>query len=102
MATSIQFMNARGDADLLARLVATAEQHGVENASQWVQANMARLVNTTVDGTQTIADVFAYADEVRKSLIESIPERPGMNLGAVTDLHLKQAVESAITATGVI
>lgn len=94
MASSVQFMRARGDDDLLARFVATAEQAGVDNASAWIQANMAKLVNTVVQDGQTVADVFAYAYDSREAALKAIPERAGINLGAVTDTHLVAAIEA--------
>lgn len=94
MATTADHMAARGDADLLARFIARAEQLGVENASSWVQANMGQLIGQKIDGTQTVTDVYAYAANVRREYIAATPQRPGENMGAVTDSHL----ETAITA----
>lgn len=94
MPTTAQHMNARGDAELQARLIAKAEMMDVPNPAGWVQANMAQLITQEVDAPQTITDVFAYADEVRRTYIEATPPTPGSNPGAVTDIHL----ETAITA----
>lgn len=99
MATTTQHINARNDPDLLDRFIAAAEQANVENASAWVQANMGRLVTVKVDGAQTVSDVHAYADEVRDAYIKATPERPGANLGAVTDPHLLTAI-NAIMPSG--
>lgn len=100
MATTTQHINARNDPDLLARFIAAAEQADVTDASAWVQANMGRLVTVEVDGVKTIADVHAYADEVRTAYIKATPERPGANLGAVTDPHLLAAINATLPTTG--
>lgn len=99
-ATTTQHMNARGDQDLLNRFIAKAEMMGVENPAGWVQAHMGNLIVQTVDGTQTVSDVHAYADEVRRTYIANTPQSPGLNLGAVTDAHLQTAIEAvqALTA----
>lgn len=94
MATTTQHINARNDPDLLDRFIATAEMAGIDDASAWVQANMGRLVTVEVDGTKTVSDVHAYADEVRDVYIAQTPPRPGQNLGAVTDSHLIAAIAS--------
>lgn len=96
MATTSQHINTRNDADLLDRFVAAAEQRGMADASAWVQRNLGQLVAQKVDGAQTVADVYAYADETRKAYVAATPERPGANLGAVTDVHLTTAIEALI------
>lgn len=86
MATSAQHIAARNDNDLLARLIAVAEQNDIPNAQQWVEANRGRLVAVTVEGT-TLADVHAYA------VATYVPApRPGENPAAVTDAQLAAAV----------
>lgn len=94
MATSTQHIAARNDPDLLARFVAIAEQVGIPNASAWVQSHMGELVSQEVEGTQTVADVYAYADDVRNQYLAATPDRPGINLGAVTDAHLSDAIDT--------
>lgn len=94
MATSTQHINARNDPDLLDRFIAAAEQARVPDASAWCQARMGRLVTVTVASAQTVADVHAYAHETRAAYIAATPERPGANLGAVTDAHLAAAISS--------
>ena len=98
MATTADHMAARGDADLLARFIARAEQLGVENASGWVQAHMGQLIGQKVDGTQTVTDVYAYAANVRREYIAATPPRPGENMGAVTDTHLETAISTIYNA----
>lgn len=94
MATTTQHINARNDPDLLDRFIAAAEQADVADASRWVQANIGRLVAQDVDGTQVIADVHAYAHDVREAHLAATPPRPGQNLGAVTDTHLVTAINA--------
>lgn len=96
MATTTQHINARNDPDLLDRFVAAAEQEGIANASAWVQENMGRLVCAVVGGDQTVADVHAYAAETRDAYIKNTPERPGADLGAVTDPHLLAAIAATL------
>lgn len=60
MATSAQHNAARNDNDLLARLVAVAEQQGIESAQTWAETNRGRIVAATI-GDTTLADVHAYA-----------------------------------------
>lgn len=94
MATTADHIAARGDADLLARFIARAEQLGVENASSWVQSHMGQLIGQKIDGNQTVTDVYAYASNVRREYINATPSRPGENMGAVTDSHLGAAIEA--------
>ena len=94
MATTADHMAARGDADLLARFIARAEQLGVENASSWIQAHMGQLIGQKIDGNQTVTDVYAYAANVRREYIAATPQRPGENMGAVTDSHLEVAIQA--------
>ncbi|MCC2033060.1 hypothetical protein [Microbacterium allomyrinae] len=97
MATTTQHINARNDPDLLDRFIASAEQADIDNASQWVQANMGKLVGVDVDGGQTVADVHAYAKETRDVYIDATPDRPGVDLVAVTDSHLTAAITAVRT-----
>lgn len=92
MATTTQHINARNDPDLTARLTAAAEQAGKPNADSWVRANMGALVAQVVDGDQTIADVHAYATQIRDQYVAAAPPPPGANLSAVTDTHLTAAI----------
>lgn len=94
MATTTQHINARNDQDLMDRFVAAAEQHGIGGAAQWVQTNMGKLVNTTVEQGQSVADVHAYAKETRDRYVAATPEPPGRDLGAVTDTHLATAIQA--------
>lgn len=92
MTTTTDFMAARGDADLLVRLIAKAELMGIEDAATWIQANMSKLVNIQVDQNQTITDIFTYATAIRQAALDAVPPRAGINLAAVTDTHLEAAI----------
>lgn len=88
MATTLEHNKARGDGDLLQRLIATAEKLNIPNAQMWVEQNMGRLVAANIDGT-SIADVYAYADATYQRAL-----RPGENPAAVTDPQLELAVQT--------
>lgn len=94
MASTAQHIEARSDPDLLARLVATAEQAGIPNASAWTQEHMGALICTPVQDDQTIADVRAYAAAVREQAVAALPPAPGFDPAAVTDVHLRTAVDA--------
>jgi hypothetical protein len=98
MATTNQHISARNDADILDRFIAAAEILGIEDASRWVQANIGQLITITVESGQTVADVHAYAREVREAYIAATPPRPGVNLSAVTDTHLATAIDAVWSA----
>ena len=97
MATTAQHIAARNDSDLLARLVAAAEMAGIPDAESKVRSNLGSLVAVTVQDGQTVADVHAYADDVRRIYLQAdqaLP--PGLNPGAVTDAHLATAVATLV------
>lgn len=97
MASTAQHIAARGDSDLLARLIAVAEMNNIPSAPQWVQQNMGTLISLPIGEGQTIADVYAYAQETRQIEINALPPLPGLNPGAVTDAHMATAVTAMIT-----
>lgn len=92
MASTTQHIVARGDADLLQRLIAAAEQAGIPSADRWVQQNMGALISAPVQDAQTIADVHAYASAVRAQAVAALPPLPGADPAAVTDAHLAAAI----------
>ena len=96
--TTTQHIRAKSDIDLLQRFIAKAEMMGQDNPAGWVQNNLARLITQTAEGTQTVADVYAYADSVREEYIKNTPPAPGANLGAVTDAHMQSAIEAVRAA----
>lgn len=98
MASTAHHIAASSDPDLLARLVAAAQQDHVPNASAWVQANMGMLLSTPVEGNQTIADVRAYAADIRDQAVAALPPAPGMNPAAVTDPQLHTAIEQVLAS----
>ena len=98
MATNLDHRIARQDHNIRERLVAAAEQEGVQMAEFWVEQNIGQLIAADVDpseeGESTIASVLAYknANYVRQL-------RPGEDASAVTDAHLREAVKVVIAAT---
>ncbi len=95
MASTAQHIAARSDADLLARFIAAAEMDGslgTDDVSSWVQRNLGALITAPVDGTTTVTDVYAYALDVRNTALAALPPLPGINPGAVTDIHLATAI----------
>lgn len=99
MATTTEFIAATSDGDLLRRAIAAAQIAGVANAQAWVEANFGKIIAQTVspagDPVQTVADVYAYALNVRNQAVAALPVPPGQNLGAVTDANLATAIASA-------
>ena len=81
------------------RFVAAAEQAGVPDAQRWVEFQIGQLVTIPVEGTQTVADVYAYASETRQQQVAALPPLPGLNPGAVTDAHLAAAIAVVNTAS---
>ena len=89
MASTADHIAARNDTDLLQRLVAAAEQAGIDGAQAWVEANRGRIIAAKITGDTTIADVHAYA----VATYEPAP-RPGENPAAVTDPQLAEAIQA--------
>lgn len=92
--TTAQHIAARDDQDLHARLIAVAEQHHIDNAEQFVQVNLGKLISTDLGGGSTITSVHAYASTVRQAAVDQLPPAPGLNPAAVTDEQLAQAVSA--------
>ena len=103
MATSNQILAASSDKDLEQRFVAIATAKGIENPRYWVADRMMQLANAVVADGQTVADVYAYADTVRKQRMAELQaelaelENPGKDLAAVTDTHLGAAIDALTT-----
>lgn len=99
MATTAQHIAARGNPELLERLIATAEMNGVPNAAAWVQQYIGTLISTplTTSGTDTIASVLDYAQGQYDSAVAALPPKPGANPSAVTDSYLDVAVKAVLT-----
>lgn len=91
--TTAQHIAARNDEDLIERLVAAAEQHGIQNAAEFVRMNAGKLVSTDIGGT-TVTAVHAYASSVYREAVASLPPKPGANPAAVTDVQLAQAIQA--------
>ena len=94
MATTAEHIAAGSDPQLLARFIAKAEQEGVPMARDWVQANYGTLVSIPIADEQNIADVYTYAANNRKALVDALPPEPGSDLAAVTDIHLATAIST--------
>ena len=92
MASTADHIAARNDTDLLQRLVAAAEQAGIDGAQAWVEANRGGIIaaDITVNGEQTtVTDVYAY-----KVATYTPQPRPGEDPAAVTDAHLSAAIQA--------
>lgn len=96
--TTEQYIAAKHDNDLLARLIAKAELMKVDHPADWVQTNLIALMQAEITETDTIVTVFAYAKEVRDAYVAATPPAPGANLGAVTDSHLETAITAVLNA----
>lgn len=88
MATLAEHIAARNDTELLARFVAAAEVAGIDNPQWWAEQHRGELVTAKVDDDHTVSDVHAYA----VATYQPTP-RPGVNPAAVTDDHIKAAVQ---------
>lgn len=103
MATSNQILAASSDKELEQRFVAIAASKGVENPRYWVADRMMQLANAIVTDGQTIADVYAYADDNHRQAVADLQaqldglQTPGANLAAVTDTHLRSAIDALTT-----
>lgn len=103
MATSNQILAASSDKELEQRFVAIAAAKGIENPRYWVQDRMMQLANAIVADGQTVADVYAYADTVRKQRTAELQaeldglQAPGADLAAVTDTYLATAIDALTT-----
>ncbi len=80
---------AARDNNLLARIVAAAQQKGIENPQAWAEANRGRIVATDVNGT-VIADVHAFA-------LTEKGQPAGTDPAYVTDAQILAAVEAVNT-----
>lgn len=89
--TTAQHIAARDDEDLVARLVASAEQAHVPNPDSFVRMNVGKLISTDIGGT-TVTAVHAYASVVYEQAVAALPPKPGLNPAAVTDEQLAEAV----------
>jgi len=92
--TTAQHIAARDDQDLVARLVAVAEQQHIDNPEQFVRTNVGKLISTDIGGGSTITSVHAYASTVRQEAVDQLPPSAGANPAAVTDAQLAQAVSA--------
>lgn len=97
MDTTAQHIAAREDSELVARLVASAEQAHIPEPGAFVRANIGKLISTPIDGDITVTTVHAYASLLRENAVAQLPPNPGSNAEAITDVHLSTAVQAVWT-----
>lgn len=93
MDSTSQHIAARNDEDLVARLIAAAEQSNIPNAEMFVRSQVGRLVSTDIGGT-TVTAVHAYATNAYNEAVSLLPPKPGLNPAAVTDEQLAAAIQA--------
>lgn len=100
MPSTNEHIASRDDLDLQHRLIAAAEQAGIDDAASRVATALGKLVSKTIEvngETTSITAVHAYANSVRNQLLASDAAMPpGLNPGAVTDAHLQAAVMAVL------
>ena len=96
--TTAQHIAARDDENLVARLVASAEQAHIPNPDSFVRMNVGKLISTDIGGT-TVTTVHAYASAVYEQAVADLPPKPGLNPAAVTDDQLAQAIQAVWAPT---
>lgn len=98
MTTLAEFTAAATDPDLRNRFIAAAQEAGIPNVEYWVDSNRGNLTRASVgdpgDAAATVASVYAYAYNVYR---QTVPPKPGANPGAVTDDHIRHAVQAVVT-----
>lgn len=92
--TTAQHIAARDDQDLVARLIAAAEQAHIDNPETFVRNNIGKLISTEIGQDTTITTVHAYASLIRESALAQLPPKPGLDPAAVTDQQLAQAIQA--------
>ena len=92
--TTAQHIAARDDIDLVARLIAAAEQAHIPNPDSFVRTNVGKLISTQIGDGSTITAVHAYASTVYQQAVAALPPKPGANPAAVTDTQLTQAIQA--------
>lgn len=100
MPSTNEHIAARDDLDLQHRLIAAAEQAGIDNAASRVAQSLGALVSRTIEvngQTTSVTAVHAYANGQRAALLASDAALPaGLNPAAVTDAHLQAAVMAVL------
>ena len=99
MANSLNdFIQAAADTHLRDRFIAAAQEAGVPQAEFWVDQNRGDLTRSSVgdpgNADATIVSVYAYAAAVYK---QTAPPPPGFDPAAVTDNHIRAAIQNVIT-----
>ncbi len=100
MASSNAIIQATRDTDLRERAIAIASSLGIENPEYFVNSHLVELAlaKGQADSDQSIADILEYSRNVKaekraelEAQLRAIPT-PGGDLSAVTDDHLRYAL----------
>lgn len=101
MASLDEINKAANDSDLRARLELAAAEAGLaptDTASrQVVWDQIIRIVTAPLADGISIADAYAYADNVRREALAKIPPSTGSDPAAVTDGMIREAVAALET-----
>lgn len=98
-ATSQSIILTARDQDLLERFTALAAEKRVENPQAWVKYHMHQLATSPSASTgEPIAYVYDYAYQTRENAIKALPPEPGKDPGAVTDDHIRYAIQAVLDA----
>lgn len=100
--TTAQHMVARDDKDLVARLIAAAEQAHIPNPKGFVTAQIGKLISTDLGSGVTLTSVYSYAAAVRADAVAALPPAPGLNPSAVLDSQLSVAISLVWEAEPVV
>lgn len=92
--TTAQHIAARDDEDLVARLIAAAEQAHIPNPETFVRGQVGTIISTDIGDGTTLTTVHAYAKSVYDTDVAALPPKPGVNPAAVTDEQLTAAVQA--------
>ena len=93
-ATSSQIISASSDTDLRRRFRAVAAAMGIDNPQAFVESRLDELAAAPVDDEgSTVGSVYEYAVATYKPA-----PRPGENPAAVTDDHLRYAIDKVRSA----
>lgn len=79
-------IDATRDSDLLARIIAAAQQKDVPNAQQWAESNRGRIVATDLGDGKSLSSEYALAKKAKGLPAGADPEY-------VTDDQVLAAVE---------
>ena len=92
--STAQHMAARDDTDLLARLIAAAEQAHIPEAAAFIRISVGNIISTDIGNGSTITSVYSYSAAARADAVAALPLKPGLDPAAVTDTQLSQAIQA--------